>query len=455
MHCKLLIMSKRGQFSTKSWGSYDKAPPRGSDRNLPSNYEKLVSSTVAEILTPDLLDEFLTSFPDADNAKRDARKFACRIIDVNDDLLRRRGGAASDVGFTPFLKSSSQDVVSKWIDDEGRRSRLTTHSDLRELWCLIGRWQCPDVRGYRGDHGWFSHGARLLARASWWRLNDSSKDCNNWSATSTSNTEDPSNDLVEAQESFKTTDDVVSECGDRTRDQLYLVSNDSTAKESTQSPVSTKGSPPNVACSLDEVASNIEQHCDAVDSISFDVQDRMTTQARRVRKKMHDQGNRLANAELVALRDVPQIVNPKEHDRDMSTEEVWRFVDSFFASMTPAEYRQGRWRGLETYYEPHPSGKGYRAIGKEFGQRAAQMDHAFAQFCCPFNHPRFYIVMPAPINNYLRTKEPEHRIGFGLRQSTLRQMSCDIQHMTTTIRRKRMFDDLYAALPRVQDVHSM
>ena len=99
-------MSKRGQFSTKSWGSYDKAPPRGSDRNLPSNYEQLVSDTTAEKLTADLMDEFLDAFPDADNVKRDARKFACRIIDVDDDMLRKRGGCASDVGFTQFLKSS-------------------------------------------------------------------------------------------------------------------------------------------------------------------------------------------------------------------------------------------------------------------------------------------------------------------------------------------------------------
>ena len=448
-------MSKRGQFSTKSWGSYDKAPPRGSDRNLPSNYEQLVSDTTAEKLTADLMDEFLDAFPDADNVKRDARKFACRIIDVDDDMLRKRGGCASDVGFTQFLKSSSQDVVAKWIGEDGKRLPLTTHSDLRELWCLIGRWQCPEVRGYRGDHGWFSHGARLMARTAWWTLNGRSNDCDNWSTVSKPIAQEVSNDVVEPEDYCEPIDDAVSECGDRTRDQISEKTKNSTVEDSTRSSEAANEPNSNMACSLDEVASNIEKHCNSVDSISFDVQDKMTTQARRVRKKMHEQGNRLANAELVALRDVPQIVNPKEHDRDMSTEEVWRFVDSYFASMTPAEYRQGRWRGLETYYEPHPSGKGYRAIGKEFGQRAAQMDHAFAQFCCPFNHPRFYIVMPAPINNYLRTKEPEHRIGFGLRQSTLRQMSCDIQHMTTTIRKKRMFDDLYAALPRVQDVHSM
>ena len=74
------------------------------------------------------------------------------------------------------------------------------------------------------------------------------------------------------------------------------------------------------------------------------------------------------------------------------------------------------------------------------------MDHAFAKYCSPFNHPRFYLVMPGALNNWAGANTPAFRRVIGLDRHVMQAMANDIHRIWQIMKEERMFQIIYRGL---------
>ena len=167
----------------------------------------------------------------------------------------------------------------------------------------------------------------------------------------------------------------------------------------------------------------------------------------------YDKGNIFWNVKPILLRRVAPIINDPDNNRQMSTSQTYHWIDKTFANMSDAEFKGGYF-GLEVYYERNPnpnSKKRYRPI-MPAGVRPYSIDHVLAQFFSPFDHPRFYCVLPSGgLNSTLNNKGIVWRTStvIGISSSELRAINNDMKKIKAELR--AYMPDIYAKLPKVRD----
>lgn len=133
-----------------------------------------------------------------------------------------------------------------------------------------------------------------------------------------------------------------------------------------------------------------------------------------------------AHIKEVYLGDIAALGNMS---KGISTGALEAKLDGIFAKMSPSEYNSGSWHGVEDWYEEDPSGK-KKYIPKSipgvknshFSTRAASIDHIVPAAYSIFNHPRFYMMVHARVNQHLGISIPETRLGCGMSRSVLRRI---------------------------------
>ena len=199
----------------------------------------------------------------------------------------------------------------------------------------------------------------------------------------------------------------------------------------------------------DDYEARLEQEIQALDR---PIPEAQYMEAFNLRRSMDERGSKVAYAETVALRiAVPEIVNLFHSDTPPHV--VWKKLDDMFRTMSNSQYKTGV-GGLAAYYEKRRDGNGYNPIGGG-DTRVAHMDHVFVQWCCPFNHPRFYAVMPGKINTTLNDRPPSARRAYGLQPSTIRAMGCDMVKIHKMMKERGMFNELYSSLPALPVLRAM
>lgn len=167
----------------------------------------------------------------------------------------------------------------------------------------------------------------------------------------------------------------------------------------------------------------------------------------------YDKGNIFWNVKPILLRRVAPIINDPDNHRQMSTSQTHYWIDKTFAKMSDAEFNSGYF-GLEVYYErnPNPNSKvRYRPIMPQ-GVKPYSIDHVLAQFFSPFDHPRFYCVLPSGgLNSTLNNKGIVWRTStvIGISSSELRAINNDMIKIKAEL--KAYMPDIYAKLPKVRD----
>ena len=84
--------------------------------------------------------------------------------------------------------------------------------------------------------------------------------------------------------------------------------------------------------------------------------------------------------------------------------------------------------------------------------RPYTIDHVLAQFFSPFDHPRFYCVLPSGgLNSSLKERGIVWRTStvIGISSSELRAINNDMTQIKAEL--KAYMPDIYAKLPRVRD----
>lgn len=504
---KRMQTAARGPRATHSWGN-----AKTGDFREPSNYQTVLEQRPIVELTRTDVNEFLATFPHADTKDKSARSHLLRWMNPDDDLGRPLR-QSTDVLLDDYMCTVDRvrtpnelAVVESFFPNGKRRTALTTHDRYRDLWTAISAWDhktknAPALKGYNSGNGYFCHAIRLADRVSWWLLNNKDVSCDRWTASKWSSSQACNSDrrvsppadttvvCTQSESTCRATDEPTDESTDSAPQlELALTKRARVQADAPPSPSTTANelgteqiSRPSLAevdtedastevCGEGRVRSDSDLSslrvavCD-VDaalqpsgerSLSWTHIEKYSEMHMRARRSMEAEANPLTNAPMVALRTIPHLINHPSHQKQMSPQQVWSYIDKQFSSMTKKEYekvvRTNKWRGLEAYYEPHPRKEtGYRPIGRQTGTRAAHIDHVFAQHYCPFEHPRFYVVVPSQINIALKDMCPSARVGFGLCRSVLRDMCSDVRIMIDQVRKRRLFDDLYANLPSIQD----
>ena len=439
------------ESKTYAWGA--RCGPHSDYNRQTGKYNVLIINSEPIRLTPKLCDEFAAANPNVLSGRsRDCAKSFLRCTNdffVGNDQVQKLIKDKVDIkSFSVWYNERLNGAPSVWTNNEQQRfypNRLTTHDNLHDLWNNISSWATPAERGWRGSNGWERHGVRFLARLAWWLLNKRDPSCDNWSKvkkplmpTKTSLASIAESDSED--EEFQSAEE---------HEEAMEVEPAKTTAEAAAEPVEPAKTTAKAAAEPDELETcYIEDAIQKIEQISHKEYVEEHALAMQVRSKMAEDENPLAHAELVWLGGIPQLANI---NKSLTTDQVWKILDNAFSAMTEREYRQCSYKGIEEYYEKHPTKDGYRPIGAMYGQRAAQMDHVLAQFFSPFHHPRFYVVMPRQINTALSNRPPAARLAFGLQKSTLRILSSWVAKLRDEMK-KRGFDDMYAVLPRVQQI---
>ena len=425
------------ESKTYAWGA--RCGPRSDYNRQTGKYNVLIINSEPITLTPKLCDEFAAANPNVLSGRsRDCAKSFLRCTNdffVGNDQVQKLIKDKVDIkSFSVWYNERLNGAPSVWTDNAQQRfypNKLTTHDNLHDLWNNISSWATPAERGWRGSNGWERHGVRFLARLAWWLLNKRDPSCDNWSKA-----KKPPMPMKTSLASIAETDSEDEEFQSaEEHEEAMDVESAKTTAEAAAEPDEPE------TCYIEDAIQKIEQ-------ISHKEYLQEHALAMQVRSKMAEEENPLAHAELVWLGGIPQLANI---DKSLTTDQVWKILDTKFSAMTEREYRQCSYKGIEEYYEKHPTKDGYRPIGMMYGQRAAQMDHVLAQFFSPFHHPRFYVIMPRQINSALSNRPPAARLAFGLQKSTLRILSSWVVKLREEMK-NRGFDDMYAVLPRVQKI---
>ncbi len=425
------------ESKTYAWGA--RCGPRSDYNRQTGKYNMLIMNSEPIRLTPKLCDEFAAANPNVLSGRsRDCAKSFLRCTNdffVGNDQVQKLIKDKVDIkSFSVWYNERLNGAPSVWTDNAHQRfhpNRLTTHDNLHDLWDNISQWATPAERGWRGSNGWERHGVRFLARLAWWLLNKRDPSCDNWSKVK--------KPLMPMKTSLASIAESDSEDEEFQSAEEHEEAMDVQPAKTTAEAVAEPDEPE--TCYIEDTIQKIEQ-------ISHKEYLQEHALAMQVRSKMAEEENPLAHAELVWLGGIPQLANI---DKSLTTDQVWKILDNTFSAMTEREYSKYNYKGIEEYYEKHPTKDGYRPIGMMYGQRAAQMDHVLAQFFSPFHHPRFYVIMPRQINSALSNRPPAARLAFGLQKSSLRILSSWVVKLREEMK-NRGFDDMYAVLPRVQKI---
>jgi hypothetical protein len=199
--------------------------------------------------------------------------------------------------------------------------------------------------------------------------------------------------------------------------------------------------------SCEEMSKRLLQSLNSYEDILLERKGEMVEFAKRVRDSLRKEGYIAWNHPLVPLRTIASIINVMEPN-DTSTRKTWEFIDDMFKTMKARDYNSNRLQRIEMYYEPNPAG-GYRIIGSTHRNRIANLDHILASHYSIWNHPRFYVMMPAAINKFLQDKHPIWRVAFGMSSSALRLICSDLKLMANTMRERKLYQIVYRSLPNV------
>lgn len=199
--------------------------------------------------------------------------------------------------------------------------------------------------------------------------------------------------------------------------------------------------------SCEEMSKRLLRSLNSYNEIVLERKGEMIEFATRMRQSLQREGYVAWNHPLVPLRTIASVINVMEAD-DISTKRTWDFIDALFKTMNARDYNSNRLQGIETYYEPNPSG-GYRIIGSTHRNRVANLDHILASHYSIWNHPRFYVMMPGAINKFLQDKHPIWRVAFGMPSSALRLICSDLKIMAKTMRERKLYQVVYRSLPNV------
>ena len=197
----------------------------------------------------------------------------------------------------------------------------------------------------------------------------------------------------------------------------------------------------------------IEREFSKIANITPKQLDYMDNILNKTKQAEYDKGNIFWNVKPILLRRVAPIINDPDNNRQMSTTQTNYWIDKTFANMSDAEFKGGYF-GLEVYYErnPNPNSKvRYRPI-RPHGVRPYTIDHVLAQFFSPFDHPRFYCVLPSGgLNSSLKERGIVWRTStvIGISSSELRAINNDMTQIKAEL--KAYMPDIYAKLPRVRD----
>ncbi|MEL0212308.1 MAG: hypothetical protein VW891_17300, partial [Novosphingobium sp.] len=335
---------------------------------------------------------------------------------------------------------------------------LTTHFDYPTYWGWVNKWEKDRGLSTNGDNGYGKCGACLLGRLSRWLLTGRSMEVNFFATCKRQRVD---GDLAEVADAAAD-DAAVDAAPPAPPAHAVPAAPVAPAAPATPAPAPVNHhnhpppsqQPPQPTEEVNDADADEDDIFDQRLRAEIEKMEHMSTKeyeaenslAMQVRSAMAAEKNQLAQVDIIWLGNIPQLANI---DRSMTTNAVWKFLDAAFETMTEREYNQFNFRGIEYYYEPHPTKGGYRCIGKQYDSRAAHIDHVLAQCFSPFDHPRFYVLMPAQINKALSNRPPAARLAYGLTRSTIRIISVWISKLRKKLK-TRNFDDVYAELPRVQ-----
>ena len=146
---------------------------------------------------------------------------------------------------------------------------------------------------------------------------------------------------------------------------------------------------------------------------------------------------------MIYLRQIPAIC--KHFKGWTSNTAIWKFIDDLFLGMTPAEYKNPKWQGLEKYYRANDRGTGFIPITNQ-RKRVCDLDHPFARHGNPFCHPRFMIVANRAMNDLWGDKGVADRIGLGTNRQQMRAIAQEMKHMVGFMKKEKMFERIFADL---------
>ena len=202
---------------------------------------------------------------------------------------------------------------------------------------------------------------------------------------------------------------------------------------------------------------SIEREFEEIENITPEQLAEMDGVLNKQKRREHEKGNHFWNVKPVLLRHVAPLINDPANQRQMTTAQTETWLDATFASMSDAEFSRGYY-GLEVYYERNPDpthNVRYRPI-KPTGVRAYTIDHVLARYFSPFDHPRFYIVLPAGgLNAALSSKGIVWRTStvIGITKTELRLITNDIKAIKVLLRKE--MPAIYAELSSVRDIRFM
>ncbi len=223
--------------------------------------------------------------------------------------------------------------------------------------------------------------------------------------------------------------------------------------EQRDSDVSWLDEPPPRLSSKEEAIDFISREVEKVDLITQKERDHMDFVLGKQKAREREKGNLFWNEKPVFLRRCAPLINDPRNSRQMSTRETYEWLDGAFARMSDAEYNRGYY-GIAAYYERNKdptSPRRYKPISPT-GRRPYEIDHIMAQYLSPFDHPRFYVLMPSGgLNQTLATKGILWRTSsvIGMSNAEMRQIKTDMQNIKNMM--KPYMPVIYASLSAVPD----
>lgn len=389
----------------------------------PDNYHSLRHQNGHGYITQEAVSKFVTEHPEVENSSGQSKRYSLKLITGDNE------GKPCTLSFWYWLKTICKTIKSP-LQFRADGSLLFMYEyDFYELMNACREWmkwrelEWKRLYSHIGvlDHGWWSHGLRLIARLQWWVIAGT----DNWSNPKFNP------DKSRRMSSFRTKKRKLSELKPITSTRIGRngAGDDDVDENELIRPVGVVIREPIVFNTHTHSESQSELVVlDKAESIMNDIdqtravrrqveafEDTMRAEEREKNVNLH------VGVDIVPLMDVHPFTNYKT---PRSTAQVLDAIDALFGEMSRAEYEKGIHCGLESYYEPKPGGRhGYKPIhifNKKWGwQRLGTIDHIIPQSYGVFEHPRFYIMCHTRLNSHMGDKHPEYRIAAGLSRSQL------------------------------------
>lgn len=405
----MMLNSEMASYRTYTWRANAKPPP---------NYYELLTRQDRGIITQEAVLKFVSEHPEVENSSKQSQRYSQKLINGDNE------GKPHTLSFWYWLRTECKTMKNPnqcplQYTTDGSLLFLYAYDfyalmDACRAWMKWREIEWKRLYSHLGvlDHGWWSHGLRLIARLQWWTIAGT----DNWTNPKFNpETSRRMSSLIVKKRKLSHLKTSVPEDEDNEFIRpVGLVIREPTAPNPSTAPKTNVQSELAILDRAESIMNDIDQ-TRALRRRVEAFEDTMRMEEREKRVNLH------VGVDIVPLMDVHPFTNDKT---PRSTSQVLDALDALFGKMSRTEYERGAYCGLESYYEPKPGGRhGYKPIhifNKKWGwQRLGTIDHIIPQSYGVFEHPRFYIMCHTRLNSHMGDKHPEYRIAAGLSRSHL------------------------------------